>query len=101
MAAYIAYKQAHAHTSIHTCAAPASCHGPVVNSLLLHAHFLQLRLLGPSGASMSYSNIADYTSGQRDNWSWAHLKTFVGQDEAVEHFYAGEASLGLLACTSP
>ena len=50
---------------------------------------------------MSYSNIADYTGGQRDYWSWAHLKTFIGQDEAVEHFYAGEASLGPLARTCP
>lgn len=50
---------------------------------------------------MSYSNIADYTGGQRDYWSWAHLKTFIGQDEAVEHFYAGEASLGPLLRTCP
>lgn len=38
---------------------------------------------------MSYINIGDFTSGKQDYWSWAHLKSFVGQDEAAEHFYAG------------
>ena len=41
---------------------------------------------------MSYINIGDFTSGKQDYWSWAHLKSFVGQDEAAEHFYAGEPS---------
>ena len=34
---------------------------------------------------MSYINIGDFTGGKQDYWSWAHLKSFVGQDEAAEH----------------
>ena len=41
---------------------------------------------------MSYINIGDLTGGKQDYWSWANLKSFVGQDEAAEHFYAGESS---------
>lgn len=41
---------------------------------------------------MSYINIGDFTGGEQDYWSWSHLKNFVGQDEAAEHFYAGESS---------
>ncbi len=41
---------------------------------------------------MSYINIGDLTGGKQDYWSWANLKNFVGQDEAAEHFYAGESS---------
>ncbi len=40
---------------------------------------------------MSYINIGDFTGDKQDCWSWAHLKNFVGQDEAAEHFYAGES----------
>ncbi len=40
---------------------------------------------------MSDINLADFTGGEQDTWSWSHLKTFVGQDAAAEHFYAGEA----------
>ncbi|KAA6416537.1 MAG: hypothetical protein FRX49_13493 [Trebouxia sp. A1-2] len=42
---------------------------------------------------MSYINIGDFTGGEQDYWSWSHLKNFVGQDEAAEHFYAVLASL--------
>ena len=48
----------------------------------------------PSGVSMSYNSIGDYTGGEHDFWSWAHLKTFIGEDDAVEYFCAGEASVG-------
>ena len=41
---------------------------------------------------MSYINIGDLTGGKQDYWSWANLNNFVGQDEAAEHFYAGESS---------
>lgn len=48
--------------------------------------------------SMSYINTAELLSGEADYWSWSHLKTFIGQDEAAEHFYAG--SLSPPACSS-
>lgn len=34
-------------------------------------------------------NLEELTGGAPDTWSWSHLKTFIGQDEAAEHFYAG------------
>ena len=44
---------------------------------------------------MSGINLYSLANGERDTWSWSHLKTFVGQDEAAEHFYAGAS---LQAC---
>lgn len=38
----------------------------------------------------TYMNLEELTGGVPDTWSWSHLKTFIGQDEAAEHFYAGE-----------
>ena len=39
---------------------------------------------------MSDTDLYSLASGAQDTWSWSHLKTFVGQDEAVKHLYAGE-----------
>ena len=39
---------------------------------------------------MSFVNLEELTGREPDTWSWSHLKTFIGEDQAAEHYYAGK-----------
>ena len=37
----------------------------------------------------AYVDLEELTGQEPDTWAWSHLKTYIGQDEAAERFYAG------------